>query len=279
MKSKLFTIFFIVSMVSIMGYASWQIISTLQERYISKQEYESVRESYVSAIKPKEERTSNTDTQDTDQEEAPSDDGFPNMTIDLAGLYKKNNDFVAWIYYEDGGVNYPIVQEKKSELNKYLDTTFEGTKNPSGCTFISYDSDPVFRFMNTFVYGHNMANGSMFGTLKKIYQDPSKYLNPYFYIWTNDNRILKYRIFAMYVVQNTDKMFSIPLTNESYSQYVNDAMNLGTFNQYVPFTKHERNALANYQPIVSLSTCYGPAGTSKRLLFQGVLIDQKEVKN
>lgn len=265
MRRKSLTILIIFATVLFIGYCSWQIITTLQERYLSKQEYERTRESYVSAITPPEE---------TEEEEV-VDDGWPKITIDVEGLLAQNPDFTSWLYYEDAAINYPIVQETKLEMNKYLKTTFEGNSNPSGCAFIPFDADPDFRYMNTFVYGHNMMNGTMFGTLKQVYQYPAKCLNPYFYVWTREHETIKYRVIAAYVVDQSDEMYSIPLTAEAYSDYVNKALQHGAMNKYVPFEEAEKTAMNNAKPIVTLSTCYGAAGTSKRLLVQGVELERK----
>lgn len=55
-------------------------------------------------------------------------------------------------------------------------------------------NQPDFTDQNTIVYGHNMKNGSMFGTLDK-YQDKELFeQHPEFYLYLPD-KILKYRIF------------------------------------------------------------------------------------
>ena len=51
---KFLTGLFIVAAVALIGVSAWQIIKILQERYISREEYDRARESYVSAIQPKE---------------------------------------------------------------------------------------------------------------------------------------------------------------------------------------------------------------------------------
>jgi len=271
-------IVFVFSAVLLIGFCAWQIITTLQERHLSKQEYERTRESYVSVFEGKEDEEEfvwNYEEPETEKEE---EEYFPQISVDIEGLLKQNPDFVAWLYYADGAVSYPVVQETKAKINKYMKTTFEGKPNPSGCIFIPYDADPSFRFMNTFLYGHNMANGSMFGTLKKVYQDPSKALDPYFYIWTKDYLVIKYRVIAVYVVDKDSEMFSVPLSEEGYAEYLGKVLSYGAFNKYTLFTDAEKTAMKNAKPIVTLSTCYGAAGTPKRLLVQGVEIVRKDAK-
>lgn len=246
-----------------MGFSAWQIITVLMERYISRQEYERARESYVSAISPRE---------DIPAEE---EDVFPNIEVDIEGLLEKNPDFVAWLYYEDGGVDYPVVQESGSDVNRYLKTTFEGTENSAGCIFVPYDADPDFNDRNTFIYGHNMKDGSMFGGLKNVYRDPQEAKDPYFYIWTKGYEVIRYRVIATYVVKYDSEMYAVPMNDTGYQTYMDSMMGLGRFDKYVPFTDEERAAMEEGKQIVTLSTCYGSAGTSKRLLVQGIEIERR----
>ena len=98
MKRKILMVLFILAAVALIGFSAWQIISILRERYISREEYDRARESYVSAIQPKE-----------DAEEEPTEtDPFPDLEIDIEGLLAKNPDFVAWLYYEDSCPTMPM---------------------------------------------------------------------------------------------------------------------------------------------------------------------------
>lgn len=267
MKKNILTVLFVAAAVALIGFSAFQIISILMERYISREEYGQVRESYVSAIQPKED----------EEVEVEEEDPFPALDIDIEGLLAENPDFVAWLYYEDAEISYPVVQESAEDVNKYLTTTFEGTENSAGCVFIPYDADEAFRYKNTFIYGHNMKDGSMFGQLKNVYRDPEEALDPYFYIWTKDYEAICYRVVAAYVIDYDSDMYSVPLTDEAYQLYLDTALSLGAFNGYVPFTEEEEAAMEENSPIVTLSTCYGSAGTSKRLLIQGVEIERRDV--
>ena len=276
MWKKILSILLIGGCVALIAFCAFQIFETLQERFLSKQEYSKTREEYVSAInnedRPDKKKAAAEGSEVTEEDE---ESEYPDFNVDIEGLMAKNPDFAAWVYYKDGGVDYPIVQEQADALDRYLTTTFDGNTNPSGCPFIAYDADISFRYQNTFIYGHNMKDGSIFGTLKKVYHDPSNALDPYFYIWTRDGKVMKYRVFAAYVVEDDSPMYAIPFSDDTYDKYINEAFSHGVFNTYVAFTKEEREAMNKRNPIVTLSTCYGSAGTSKRLLIQGVQIGKK----
>ena len=97
--------------------------------------------------------------------ETAQQDGFTG-DIDFDALRKINPDVIAWIYYEDSFINYPIVQGTDNE--KYLYTMFDGNTGGFGTLFADADTEKAFGQFNTIVYGHHMHNGSMFGDLRKF---------------------------------------------------------------------------------------------------------------
>lgn len=114
------------------------------------------------------------------------------LEIDFAGLKAVNLDVIAWIQIPALDISYPVVQGKDNAY--YLHHLFSGESNINGSIFVDCHNQPDFTDQNTIVYGHNMKNGSMFGTLDK-YQDKELFeQHPEFYLYLPD-KILKYRIF------------------------------------------------------------------------------------
>lgn len=126
----------------------------------------------------------------------PEDDsGFTFLQVDFEGLKAQNPDVAAWIQIPALSVSYPVVQGKDNSY--YLHHMFDGQENKNGSIFIDYHNQPDFTDSNTIVYGHNMKNGSMFGTLDK-YQEKSLFEQyPCFYIYLPDG-ILEYRVVSCY---------------------------------------------------------------------------------
>ena len=83
---------------------------------------------------------------------------------------------------------------------------------------------------------------------------------------------MKFRVFAVYTVDKSSSMYVSPETQNEYENYIQKAINLGGTENIVPFTDSEKRAVKNQKPLVTLSTCYGIEGTSKRTLVQGILI-------
>ena len=85
------------------------------------------------------------------------------LEVNFQKLWEKNGDIIAWIYSDNSPINYPIVQAKDNDY--YLRRLINGNYNIAGTLFADYENAPGFTDGKTFVYGHNMKNGSMFGTL------------------------------------------------------------------------------------------------------------------
>ncbi|WP_022754063.1 class B sortase [Butyrivibrio fibrisolvens] len=285
-----------------------RILSILMEQSLATDEYETTRKQYVTEM-PKEDSTgddykityiepdnsslnASAITEDIEESKSEEDNSsqqttqividdsaaYPNLSIDNAGLAEANSDYVGWLYFSDGNISLPVVQERQSEVDKYLKTTFEGRHNSAGCLFMEYNADAALRYNNTFIYGHNMKNDSMFGLLDDLYLHPEKYTDPYFYFFMPDSVVKRYRIIAIYVVDKSSTMYSIPVTETEYDNYMQAAMYNGIYNKVVEFTVQDKLAMSKRAPIMTLSTCYGAAGTSKRLLVQGILISEQTYK-
>ncbi|MBO5551288.1 MAG: class B sortase [Lachnospiraceae bacterium] len=79
--------------------------------------------------------------------------------------YLDINPYLAgWLSVEDSVINDPVVYTPKSQ-NYFLHRNLDGTETANGTLFIAV----VWRegYNNTLIYGHNMKDGSSFGSLKK----------------------------------------------------------------------------------------------------------------
>ena len=148
---------------------------------------------------------------------------YPNLNINYDGLSEVNSQFVGVIYIPVLDLKYPMAQADDND--KYLHTTFEGTYNSSGCIFLDTVASSDFSDSNTFVFGHNMKNETMFGSLKRFLQDEDLCdENPYIYIYQKD-QVLIYRIFAYYTIPVQDDVYDDFEGDDGYDAYVADAKN------------------------------------------------------
>lgn len=107
--------------------------------------------------------------QTAEQSAADADPGAP-IQVDFDVLFAQNRDVVAWLYCPDTPINYPVVQGADNEY--YLRRLLDGRSNASGTLFMDHRNAADWSDWNRVIYGHNMRNGSMFGTLTN-YKDPT----------------------------------------------------------------------------------------------------------
>lgn len=194
---------------------------------------------------------------------------YPKLQIDYDSLASVNSEFVGVIYIPVLDIKYPVAQT--ADNSKYLHTTFEGTANSSGCIFLDASAAPDFSDRNTYVFGHNMKNGTMFGSLKRFLKDETLCdQNPYIYIYQKD-QVLVYRIFAYYTIPVQDDVYDDFVGDDGYDAYVIDAK---AHSLYQPSEAEEEDMAIDWigRPnLLTLSTCYA-TGHVKNFVVQAALV-------
>ena len=187
---------------------------------------------------------------------------YPNLVIDHEALKKTNPDYVGWLYVPCLEISYPVVQGTDNDY--YLHHTFENTENVTGCIFIDSECEPDMSSYNTFVYGHNMKNGSMFGSLRQLLTK-SEILSedPYIYYYTEDG-VYAYRAYSHHRVPPKSGYFSYVKSHQEYSQYVDMALSDRLVDLQTPVDK-QRNSII-------LSTCNGSGESKQRLVIHAINI-------
>ena len=84
--------------------------------------------------------------------------------VDFEHLRKVNGDVIGWIFCPDTAINYPVVHATDNEY--YLDRDYRREYDPNGAIFTDADNSPGFADFNTIIYGHHMADMSMFASLE-----------------------------------------------------------------------------------------------------------------
>ena len=188
---------------------------------------------------------------------------FPDISVDHESLKKINSSYVCWLYAPGAEINHPVVQGTDNEF--YLHHTFEMQKNFAGCVFMDYEVDPMLTSWNTFFYGHNMKNGTMFGHLKNYINNPAVYdKEPYIYVFRPEG-IYRYEIFSFYLDQTDSKMYYNVQNFKEYRAYLREATKKSV---------HECTAKADRDlNIVTLVTCSGSGSNKHRFFVHGVFKD------
>ena len=86
-------------------------------------------------------------------------------------LYEQNADMIGWLRIDGTDIDLPVVQTP-GDNEHYLRRGFDGLYSTGGTLFLDEQCsvDPDAPTANWLVYGHNMADGSMFGELTR-YRD------------------------------------------------------------------------------------------------------------
>ena len=165
----------------------------------------------------------------------------------------QNPDLVGWLTIQGTKVDYPVVQ-KTEDNDYYLNHSFDGSEDSAGTIYVDYRSDIVNPTTNTMVYGHNMKNGTMFGSLKNYLQED--FFKEYRYI--QFNTIYEHRLYQVVCVGLSEVAYQ----DENSYRYYNfiQANNMEEWQEFVDNV----NSLAIYQSdvtlepsdeILTLSTC------------------------
>ena len=83
-------------------------------------------------------------------------------------LYKSwelNHHVIAWLDIPGTDVSYPILLHPEED-NHYLNINIDGSYGYPGCIYTNSMEGKDFATFNTVIYGHNMADGTYFGSLK-----------------------------------------------------------------------------------------------------------------
>ena len=79
-----------------------------------------------------------------------------------AALQGENADYAGWLKIPGTRIDYPVV-DRESDPEYYLHRVFDGSKSFGGTPFLGEASGVDTKCL--IIYGHNMKNGSIFGTL------------------------------------------------------------------------------------------------------------------
>lgn len=184
----------------------------------------------------------------------------PPIEVDFSYLNAVSKDIIAWIYAEAvPQISYPILHGKDNEY--YLNKTFGEFENTAGSIFLHCDNSSDMSDCNSIIYGHNMRNGTMFGSLKQYRLKDTWEISPYIWIM-QENINLRYEVFAVYITQkdgNTYTLFFKP--KKVYLDYLEAAKEKSEITSSFQFTK--------FSKIITLSTCTGTDST--RLIVQAVM--------
>lgn len=176
-------------------------------------------------------------------------------------LISINNDTKAWLKLNNTTINFPIVQTTDNDF--YLNHDFNKDNNANGWAFIDYRNNLDNMDQNTIIYGHNTKSNTMFATLKYALKE-SWYKNEanQTITFNTPNKQMKFKIFSVYVVDNTNDYLYINFSDEDFTNFINLIKGRSIYDFGVDVTTNDK--------IITLSTCSDRG--NKRLVVHGKLL-------
>lgn len=183
-----------------------------------------------------------------------------NKEVSFQNLHNENNDYLFWLYIPKTKIDYPVMMSRDNK--DYLHSSFYKEKLYAGTLFIDALSSKRENQDNLIIYGHNMKDGSMFGTLKKWRSE--KYFNEHKFIeiYTEKEKRV-YLIFAVREVSSNMDLLHYKLDGFTNEEYIQDARN-----NNIHFREFEDQYKDNQ--IMTLSTCM--SNDAKRLIINSILL-------
>lgn len=235
----------------------------------AEDEYASLQDHIVISEEPKKEapkkEKAGEEEFDDEPEEEPVDLLHPHFQIDYGALSGVNADFTAVLHVPALSITYPVVKSKDNE--EYLHRTFEGKANFAGSIFLDANAKGSYDHKNTFIFGHNMKNGTMFGKLKYFLRDEQlANSNPYVFLCRPEG-ITRYRIFSYYLTTVESPIYNDFEGDKGYDQYLSLVQRLSSYRNY----PKDSIDFSQRPDIITLSTCSGPSGGNQRFIVQAAL--------
>lgn len=205
-RKKIYGIFMLVA-IAVFLFAGGRILQI----YLNYQESQKV-------YKQMEGFTQKIEDQDLSPEAVPGEttgevveQGF--LQVDFNKLEEINPDVIAWIEIPGLEISYPVVQGRDNDY--YLHHLITGENHKSGSIFMDFHNQENLSDRNSIIYGHNMKDGSMFGTLDQ-YQSQALYRKRFC-----ENQ--KIKLESIFTDKITGKNFDRP----RYTVLVEDVLRVG----------------------------------------------------
>lgn len=192
----------------------------------------------------------------------------PEKNLDWKALYEENEDIYAWIYIPGTQVDYPILQHP-TESNYYLNHNLDNSSGYPGCIYTQLYNRKEFTDANTILYGHNMGNGTMFGSLHE-YEDNTFFEEyRYAYVYTPEKTYV-YEIFAACTFSDAHLLSNYDYTTEDgFIEYMNDLTGVRDMNSHV-----RADVSVEYGAhLLTMSTCI-KNHPNERWLVSAVLLNE-----
>ena len=184
------------------------------------------------------------------------------LTVDWDALKDINNDIVAWVYVPGTNINYPVVQARDNDY--YLTRDFDGDQGlltNFGAIFMDYRNSFDFSDMASYIYGHNMQDGSMFADLAGMTNQQRFDECRTVYLLTPEGNY-KLRTFSLVHCPSTENIVQTTFaTAQERTNYVQDKMDRSVC------SADDNPQASDIKKMIVLATCDNYATDGRYLLY------------
>lgn len=140
--------------------------------------------------------------------------------INLKELRNINKDVFAWLSVDGTNINYPILHTTDNE--HYLKYNINQERTTEGWPFMDYRNSKMMLDNNTTFYGHNLLNGTNFGSIVRIFKKDWFNNSNHLITLLTDTKKYTYEIFSCYETgDSVDYLENIFYSSEEYSEFLN----------------------------------------------------------
>lgn len=166
--------------------------------------------------------------------------------VNFEELNQRNSDTVGWLKVENTNIEFPIV--KTNNNSYYLTHNFDKKYNVAGWAFADYKNKFDGTDKNIVIYGHNMRDNSMFGSLKDVIKE-EWYSNEenYKITFITENEYQTYQVFSVYQIEKEDYYIETEFKNNEFSEFIDTITKRSKKDFGITVSKEDT--------ILTLSTC------------------------
>ena len=183
--------------------------------------------------------------------------------IDFAGMRAVNEDVIGWIQILDSPVDYPLLDADDNKY--YLSHTYDRQWSSYGSIFLEPRNNPDLSEKHLVVYGHNMVNESMFGSLLEYKKQEYADTHPEITICMTD-RDLTYRVFSAYTAHVDSAAYRMSFGDDASFMEMTEQMKANSViaTDIMPTAEDQ---------VLTLSTCTPEGAKKYRFIVNAVLVD------
>jgi len=224
-----------IVLVTVIGYSAYQLL-TIHHNYAQEVEMHSRLLQYRPTLQTSMLQLSTSST-------AHIEIDLNQNLVDLQASYP---DVVGWLRVPNTQIDHPFAQSNDNDF--YLHTDLGQNRSQAGALFMDYRNNKDFSDFNTIIFGHNMRNGSMFGTLQNFNNQNFFDANKTGAIFLS-NKIYEIQFMAFAVIAPNDAMIYNPniITEADKTNFLDYVKNTARYYRDIDTTINDR--------IITLSTC------------------------